>query len=435
MNLRIDGGVRLTGTVTASGSKNAALALMAGAMLLEGETVLRNVPRIADIDLFRAIMAEVGVASEWTGPHTLVIAGGRLSDRSPSPALVRKLRASYYVMGPLLGRVGRARVGLPGGCSIGARPVDLHFRAFEALGATARVEGGMALLESQRPLRGAEMNLMGPFGSSVGATVNALLAAVVTPGVTQICTAAREPEVWALAAMLNRAGARIVGAGTGTVEVEGVADLRAVEYTVPGDRIEAGTYLMAAAATGGEVEVRGIAPWMLSGLPDLLHRMGCTWLSEEDRVRVIAPERLGPVQAETGPFPALATDLQPLLVAALCKAEGVSMVGERVFNARFEYARELERMGARIRVVAGTAVITGVERLTGAPVVGKDLRGTAALVIAGLAAEGETVVEGLSHLDRGYEAMEAKLEALGARVRRAGQQDRVMHVSPPVQVG
>ena len=421
MYLQVTGGVRLTGTVPVSGSKNAVLALMAAAMLMEGETVLRNVPRIADVDLFRSILAEVGAASEWTGPQTLVIAGGRLIDRAPSAELARKMRASYYIMGPLLGRLGRAAVGLPGGCPIGARPMDLHFRAFEALGAATRVEGGLAIAEGQG-LRGGEMTLIGAHGSSVGATINALLAAVVTPGVTRIHGAAQEPEVWEAAAMLNRAGARIAGAGTRQIEVEGVSRLRAVEWDVPGDRIEAGTYLLAAAGTGGDVTVTGVTPWTLSSLPELLSRMGCRCTAGPDSVRVVAPWRLKPVQVETGTFPALATDIQPILVTALSRASGSSMVGERIFDGRFEFVRELERMGAQIRVAGSTAVITGVDRLTAAPVAGWDLRGTAALVVGALMAEGESQVEGLPYLDRGYESVEPKLLSLGATVRRVGKQ-------------
>jgi UDP-N-acetylglucosamine 1-carboxyvinyltransferase len=417
MLLRIQGGARLTGTVSVSGSKNASLALMAAAMLPEGETVLRGVPHIADIEVFRTLMAEVGVDSAWTGEHTLVIAGGRLVDRAPAPEIARKMRASYYLMGPLLARLGRARVGLPGGCTIGARPIDLHFKAFEALGARTGIEAGEAWAEADL-LRGADMTLVGPFGSSVGATINALLAACVTPGVTRIHGAAQEPEVWHTAAFLNRAGARIAGAGTSLIEVEGVALLHPVAYDVPGDRIEAGTYLLAAAATGGEVQVEGVTPWMLDGLPHLLTQMGCRCEVAPQTVRVAAPARLKAVEAVTGPFPALATDIQPVLVAALCGAAGVSLVEERVFDARFGYTRELERLGAQIRVAGTTAVITGVPELSGAPVAGTDLRATAALVVGALAAQGESTVEGLQFLDRGYEQMEAKLAGLGALIRR-----------------
>lgn len=417
MSLRITGGARLSGTVAVAGSKNTVLALMAAAMLMEGESRLEGVPRISDIELFRQILDDVGVSSEWDGPLSLVIRGGRLLDCAPSLQRARQMRASYYVMGPLLARLGRASVGLPGGCSIGARPMDLHFRAFEALGARTRVDSGLAIAEGW-PLRGSAMDLNGRFGSSVGATINALLAATVTPGLTRIQSAAQEPEVWEVAAMLNRAGARITGAGTRIIEVEGVSRLSPVTWQVPGDRIEAGTYLLAGAATGGDVTVTGVTPWMLNGLPELMERMGCLVMVGEERVRVIAPNRLEPVEAQTGTFPALATDLQPLLVAALCRANGVSMVGERVFDGRFEYARELERMGAHIRVAGSTAVITGVERLVGAPVAGPDLRGSAAIILAALAAEGESMVDGLQHLDRGYQDLDAKLRALGAQIRR-----------------
>lgn len=424
MHLQITGGARLEGTVTASGSKNAALALMAAAMLPDGETVLRGVPRIADIEIFRALMAAVGVDSAWTDAHTLVIAGGNLLDRTPPVELARKLRASYYLMGPLLGRLGRARVGLPGGCSIGARPVDLHMKAFAALGARTGIAAGEARAEGRR-LRGADMTLIGPFGSSVGATINALLAACVTPGVSRIHGAAQEPEVWDVAAFLNRAGARIAGAGTAVIEVEGVRQLQPVTYDVPGDRVEAGTYLLAGAATGGDVRVEGVSTWMLDGLPRLLTQMGCACLVERDAVRVVAPPRLQAVEVVTGPFPALATDIQPVLVAALCAAEGDSLVEERVFDGRFGYTPELERLGAQIRIVSGkTAVISGVARLSGAPMAGTDLRATAALVVAALAAEGESTVEGLAYLDRGYEGLEAKLAALGALVRRVGVLDQ-----------
>jgi len=419
MCLRISGGARLVGSLTAAGSKNATLALVAAAALLEGETVLRNVPRLTDVELQRAMLAEVGVASEWTGSHTLVIAGGNLVDRIPSPDKARKMRASYYLMGVLLGRLGRAAVGLPGGDAIGARPIDLHLKAFEALGARTWIEGGLACAEGHA-LRGSDMTLVGPFGSSVGATINAMLAACVTSGVSRIHGAAQEPEVWEVAAFLNRAGARIAGAGTHLIEIEGVRQLHSVEWTVPGDRIETGTFLLAGAATGGDVQVNGVAPWMLSGLLELLEQMGCRCESREGTVRVVAPDSLKAVRAETGPFPALATDLQPLLVAALLRADGVSMVGERVFDGRLGYTRELERFGAKIMVAGTTAVVTGVARLSGAPVVGQDLRAVASLVLAGLAAEGETTVEGLSHLDRGYNGFEERLASLGAVIRREG---------------
>ncbi|HYF78417.1 MAG TPA: UDP-N-acetylglucosamine 1-carboxyvinyltransferase [Symbiobacteriaceae bacterium] len=421
MHLQISGGTRLIGSVTASGSKNAALALMAAAMLPAGETVLRGVPRIADIEVFRSLMASVGVTSTWLDRHTLVISGGDLSEGMPPVELARKMRASYYLMGPLLGRLGRARVGLPGGCNIGARPVDLHLKAFAALGARTGIEAGEAWAEARR-LRGAEVTLVGPFGPSVGATINALLAACVTPGVSRIHGAAQEPEVVEVAAFLNRAGARIAGAGTGLIEVEGVSALEAVTYDVPGDRIEAATYLLAGAATGGDVRVEGVAPWALDGLPRLLTQMGCACATEPaGAVRVVAPARLQAVEAVTGPFPALATDIQPVLVAALLRARGGSLVEERVFDARFGYTSELERLGAQIRIVAGqTAVITGVPRLGGAPMSGTDLRATAALVVGALTAEGESQVEGLTFLDRGYEGLEAKLAALGAEIRRVG---------------
>ena len=420
MHLQILGGARLEGSVTASGSKNAALALMAAAMLPTGETVLRGVPRIADIEVFRMLMASVGVSSAWTDRHTLVIAGGSLLDRTPPVEVARKLRASYYLLGPLLGRLGRARVGMPGGCSIGARPIDLHMKAFEALGARTGVEAGEAWAEARR-LQGAEMTLVGQFGTSVGATINALLAACVTPGVSRIHGAAQEPEVWEVAAFLNRAGARIAGAGTGLIEVEGVRRLAAVAYEVPGDRIEAGTYLLAGAATGGDVRVEGVATWTLDGLPHLLTQMGCACAVEPDAVRVVAPPRLRGVEAITGPFPALATDIQPVLVAALCRAEGDSLIEERVFDGRFGYTQELERLGAQIRIVAGrTALVSGLPGLSGAPMAGTDLRATAALVVGALAAEGESAVEGLAFLDRGYEGLEAKLASLGAVIRRVG---------------
>ena len=255
--LRVTGGRALQGEVQVSGSKNTALALMAAAMLPAGETVLRGVPRVSDVEIFRTLMAQVGAPSEWTGPHTLVVSGGHLSGGQPSADLARKMRASYYLMGPMLGLLGQARVGLPGGCNIGARPVDLHFRAFEALGARVRIEGGEAVARASR-LRGADMTLLGNFGPSVGATINALLAAVLTPGVTRIYGAAQEPDVWEVAALLNRAGARVAGAGTSTLEIEGVRRLAGVAYDVPGDRIEAGTFLLAGAATGGDVRVYGL---------------------------------------------------------------------------------------------------------------------------------------------------------------------------------
>lgn len=418
--LRIQGGARLVGAVPAGGSKNAVLALMAGAMLLDGETVLDGAPRISDVEEMRAILAEVGVASRWAGPHRLALAGGGRLDGTPPAERMRRLRASIYIMGPMLARRGRAEAALPGGCRIGSRPVDLHLKAFAGLGARTGVAGGNAVARGR--LRGGELYLTGPFGPSVGATVNALLAAATAPGVSRIHGAAREPEVWELARFLNRAGARIAGAGTDVIEVEGVRTLRAVDWDVPPDRIEGGTLLLAAAATGGDVAVTNLPAWTLSELVPLLQAMGCyvEAAPEGPGVRVAAPPRLRPVEVATGPFPGLATDLQPVLAAALLRAGGTSVITETVFDGRFGYLWELERLGARVKVAGRQAAVVGVERLSGAAVEATDLRAAAALTLAGLTADGETAVSGLAWLDRGYADFAAKLRSLGAQVERAG---------------
>lgn len=416
--LRIDGGVPLHGEVPAGYSKNNSLALMAGTLLLDGESVLEDLPRVTDIEAFRAIMGDLGVLTEWIGPHRLRVVNAGLLPVTPPADRMRRLRASIYVMGPLLARHGRAAVPLPGGCRIGARPIDLHLRAFAALGARTWIANGCASARVPRGLRGAAMQLLGPHGTSVGATINAVLAAAVTPGVTQIHGAAREPEVAELAIMLNRAGARIIGAGTGSMEIEGVPWLGGVSHRVPADRIAAGTVLLAAAATGGDVTVTGLPPGHLTSLLFVLTEMGCRVETDPATVRVAAPNRLRPVSAATAPFPGLATDLQPPLTAALALADGVSVISETVFNGRFGWLAELERFGARVRERGGRAVVTGVPALSGAPAAACDLRAGAALVVAGLAARGETVVDGTEYLERGYEDLAGALRRLGARIDR-----------------
>ncbi len=415
----VEGGTRLKGRATVSGAKNAALPLLAATLLAEGTCRLERVPRLRDITSMVDLLRTLGAEIEWIGENTLEMC---TPGEGPSVApyeLVKKMRASICVLGPLLGRRAQAGVSLPGGCVIGPRPVDLHLYGLERLGTTIRIEGGTIHADG-RALRGAgDIFLGGPFGPTVLGTANVLCAAVKSPGETVIQGAACEPEIADLARFLVAMGAKITGVGSPTLRVVGVDRLVGATHRVIPDRIEAGTLIAAAAATRGEVTIEGLDPSHLTAPLLLLERMGV----ELDRVgeqslRVRGDGSFAPTDVVTLPYPGFPTDLQAQFMAMLALAEGNSFVTEKIYPERFIHIAELQRMGARIRKEGATAMVQGVSSLHGCPVMASDLRASAALVIAGLAAEGTTTVERVYHIDRGYERIEEKLASLGARITR-----------------
>jgi UDP-N-acetylglucosamine 1-carboxyvinyltransferase len=416
--LVIRGGRPLEGTVHVNGAKNAALPLMAAALLTQGPTILHGVPRIGDVETMAGVLRGLGLAVDWLGPHTLRLETERPDTAAAPPDLVRQMRGSICVLGPLLARRGAALLPLPGGCVIGRRPIDLHVKGVEALGAEVTVTDTCVEARATR-LRGARIRLTGPQGSTALGTANVMMACVLAEGRTVIEGAAREPEVQDLARFLNACGARISGIGSRTITIEGVESLQGAEHTLIPDRLEAGTFLAAAAATRGRVALEGARPDHMRAELAVLRRMGVTVRREEGLLTVCHRRRpLRPAGFVTAPYPGLATDMQPQLTVLLCLADGVSAVREGVYPERFTHMAELERMGAHIVQAADRAAMEGVPALRGAPVHAADLRAGAALVIAALAAEGETCMSGAEHLDRGYEAIETKLRALGADVRR-----------------
>ncbi len=415
--IHIEGGPRLEGEVRVSGSKNATLPLMAAALLGEGPTTLRNVPDLADVTTLLELLRTMGAeAQRVPGAERHVVrvhAAPNVLPEAPYD-LVRKMRASVLVLGPLLGRFGRARVSLPGGCAIGARPIDQHLKAFRALGAEILLEGGYVEARAKR-LRGATVRFD---KITVTGTENALMAAVLAEGTTVLENAAREPEVEDLARALNAMGARIQGAGTDLVVVEGVTRLAGVEHTVIPDRIEAGTLLVAAAISRGDVHVQGAVPTHLDAVVGKLREAGCSVAPTPEGLRCKGPEVPEPVDLQTTEHPGFPTDMQAQLMALLSVAGGTSVLSENIFENRFMHVAELRRMGADIRVEGHTAVVKGVHTLSGAPVMATDLRASASLILAGLRAAGTTRVARVYHLDRGYEALERKLQTLGARTTR-----------------
>ncbi|OPZ22974.1 MAG: UDP-N-acetylglucosamine 1-carboxyvinyltransferase [candidate division BRC1 bacterium ADurb.BinA364] len=416
----IEGGHALRGEVAVSGSKNATLPIMTAALLAETPSVIYNVPRLRDIDMMAAVLRELGAAVEMEGATLRIDPAGFCGTEAPYD-IVRKMRASVYVLAPMLVRLGKARVSLPGGCAIGPRPVDLHLKGLEGLGADVKLEHGYIVAEN-RAMKGGEMALTGPSGSSVGATANTMMAAALTPGTTIIRGAAHEPEIVDLAEFLKKMGANIEGEGSSKIKIEGVQKLRGVEHSVVPDRIEAGTFFAAAAITEGDVVVHGARVEHMDAVIDKLGEMGIYVAAENGSVRVACdgPPRPSPIR--TLPYPGFPTDMQAQFMALLCLADGVSTVTETIYVERFIHAPELARMGARITVSNGQALIEGVPKLSGAPVMASDLRASAALVVAGLAAEGITDLHRVYHIDRGYEQIEQKLAALGANIRRVSSQ-------------
>jgi UDP-N-acetylglucosamine 1-carboxyvinyltransferase len=420
--LVIDGGHRLEGSVEAPGAKNAALPIMAAAILAEGEVVLHAVPRITDVDVMTSILESLGARVREQPGGTLVIDTAPINASAAPYALVSKLNASFDVTGPLLARFGRAQVPQPGGCVLGPRAVDLHLKGFELLGASVTLEHG-SIIAAADALIGADITLA---RSSVGATKNIMLAATRAKGTTTIRNAASEPEVCDLAEFVNAMGGRVRGHGGSVITVEGVRRLRGCEYTIIPDRLTAGTYLLAGAITGGDVTVTGVDPAFLTALSEALSATGATVSSEGMSIRVRGAAQWRPVDIVTAPFPGFPTDLQPQFVAYLSLARGTSTIEETIFDARFVYVSELSRMGADIKVSGRSAIVTGVERLKDAVVEAPDIRAGGALVIAALAAEGTSQIGGLEFIDRGYEFFEEKLASLGASIARASAVEPVM---------
>jgi UDP-N-acetylglucosamine 1-carboxyvinyltransferase len=413
----VRGGAPLSGTIAVSGAtKNSGLKQLAAALLAPGVTVVGNLKPVTDLDVMIEVLRAVGADVEWTGPDALAVdASGTLRPEAPYE-LVNRMRASINVLGPLLARCGRARVALPGGDNIGSRKLDMHFRALETMGAELAVVHGYVEARCNA-LCGARIMFEFP---SVGATENVLTAATMAKGETVIENAAREPEIGDLAELLVRMGARIEGAGTSTISVEGVEELKPVESRVVGDRIEAGTLLMACAIAGGEIVLDGIRLENLEMVVERLGDMGTMVTPTPDGLHVRSEGRLRATDIQTLPFPGFATDFMPMAVAVLATAEGTAIVTENVFDNRFTFVHELNRMGADIRHEGRHAVVRGVPRLSGAPVRALDIRAGAALVLAGLNADGETHVLDPHHIDRGYADLPGQLRSLGADVRRAG---------------
>jgi UDP-N-acetylglucosamine 1-carboxyvinyltransferase len=418
--LRVQGGKPLHGEIQASGSKNSVLAIMCAVLLCDGETILDNVPRLSDVNTLMKILEETGLTCEWSDANSVRIVNNGLSNWQISEDLVRQMRASFSVLGPLLTKAGKAQIPLPGGCVIGARPVDQHLKAMDALGATIKMTDGAVYAETpDGRLKGAAMYLGTRFGATVGGTNAAIMAGALAEGITTIYNASREPEIVDLVMFLNKAGARIRGVGTDIITIEGVPSLKGVRYSVMTDRIEAGTYLCAGAMTRGKVTISNIAPQTLAGLPALLFDMGCEITLEGESITVDARDReLRSTNVITFAYPGFATDLQPPMMTLLTTAKGISYVKETVFDARFGFTQELTRMGADIKISGDTAIVNGVDGLHGARVVASDLRASGALILAGLAANGTTTIEGLQYLDRGYERPVDKFIALGADIQR-----------------
>ena len=415
--LIIKGGNHLNGSIRISGAKNSALKLMAAALLTDEPVELRNMPNLADSRFMARLLSTLGVDVYWPEKDNVCRLNAAEITSSIAPYdLVRKMRATFNVLGPLLARMGHATVSLPGGCAIGARPVNFHLDAFQAMGADIVIEQGYVKAAALRGLKGAMIDLPFP---SVGATEHTMMAATLAEGVTTINNAAQEPEIVDIANMLTQMGAKIEGAGTSIITITGVEKLKGVSYSVMPDRIEAGTYAMAAAAAGGDVLLEGAPAEEMTSLIDHLRKAGVTVTVEDNGVRVQRNgARLKAVDVDVQPHPGFATDLQAQFMALMTTAEGVSTITENIFENRFLHAPELNRFGADIRVQGKTASVHGVKTLKGAPVMATDLRASVSLVIAGLVAEGETEVNRIYHLDRGFEKLEEKLNACGASVVR-----------------
>ncbi len=409
----IRGGNPLAGEVEISGAKNAALGILAASVMTEDTVLITNLPDVRDINVMLEAMTQIGVKVERITRHDVLITSSRINAVSIDYEFIKKIRASYYLLGALLGRFRKAEVPLPGGCDIGSRPIDLHLKGFKALGASVSIRNGSICAEADQ-LRGCHIYLD---TVSVGATINIMMAASMAEGRTIIENCAREPHVVDVANFLNSMGANIRGAGTDVIRIRGVEKLHSTEYSIIPDQIEAGTFMFAAAVTRGDVMVKNVIPKHLEATSAKLMEIGCQVEEFDSAVRVAATGRLTGTNVKTLPYPGYPTDMQPQIGVALSLATGTSIVTESIFENRFKYLDELARMGGMAKVEGNTAIITGVEGFTGARVSAPDLRAGAALVIAGLAAEGITIVDDIRYIQRGYEAFDEKLRSLGAEIR------------------
>ena len=414
----IKGGNPLVGEVEIGGAKNAALAILSAAVMTDETVTIENLPNVRDINVLLNAIQEIGAKVDRIDAHTVKINGSFIRDFNVDNEYIRKIRASYYLIGALLGKYKRAEVALPGGCNIGSRPIDLHLKGFSALGANVDIKHGLVLASAEK-LTGTHIYLD---KVSVGATINIMMAASMAEGKTIIENAAKEPHVVDVANFLNSMGAQIRGAGTDVIRIVGVEKLHKTEYSIIPDQIEAGTFMFAAAATGGDVTVKNVIPKHLEATTAKLEEIGCEVQEFDDAVRVRAVGRLHRTHVKTLPYPGYPTDMQPQIAVTLALAEGTSIVTESIFENRFKYADELSRMGACIKVEGNSAIIDGVNKLTGARVSAPDLRAGAALVIAGLAAEGITIVDDIVYIQRGYENFEEKLRSLGAEIERVSSE-------------
>ncbi|MBQ3665982.1 MAG: UDP-N-acetylglucosamine 1-carboxyvinyltransferase [Lachnospiraceae bacterium] len=418
----IKGGTPLRGEVDISGAKNAALAILAAAIMTDETVTIDNLPDVRDINVLLQAIEGIGAVVVRESRNCVKINGGTIRSVTVDYEYIRKIRASYYLLGALLGRFREAEVALPGGCDIGTRPIDQHIKGFKAMGANVKIEHGMIKTKADR-LHGNHiyMDVV-----SVGATINVMLAAALAEGNTILENAAKEPHVVDVANMLNSMGANIKGAGTDVIRIKGVAKLHKTEYSVIPDQIEAGTFMFAAAATKGDILVKNVIPKHLEAITAKLLEIGCTIEEYDDAVRVIGADELYCTQVKTLPYPGYPTDMQPQIVVTLALSKGTSIVTESIFENRFKYVAELNRMGANIKVEGNTAIIDGVSELTGAEINAPDLRAGAALVMAGLAAKGFTIIDDIVYIQRGYENFEEKLKNLGANIEKVTSEKEAM---------
>ena len=417
----IKGGNPLVGEVEIGGAKNAALGILAAAIMTDGTVIIDNLPNVRDINVLLSAMEGIGAKIERLGEHRVKINGSLIHDLSVDYEYINKIRASYYLLGALLGKYKKAEVAFPGGCAIGTRPIDLHLKGFRALGADVDIQHGLISATAEH-LVGNHIYLD---KVSVGATINIMMAASMAEGKTIIENAAKEPHVVDVANFLNSMGANIRGAGTDVIRIVGVEKLHKTEYSIIPDQIEAGTFMFAAAATKGDVTVKNVIPKHLEATTAKLIEIGCEVEEFDDAVRVVSSKPLHHTQVTTLPYPGFPTDMQPQMSVLLALAEGTSTVTESIFENRFKYVDELTRMGAQVKVESNIAIITGVEKFTGARVSAPDLRAGAALVIAGLAAEGITIVDDIYYIERGYEHFEEKLASLGAMIEKVSSEKEI----------
>ena len=417
----IKGGTPLSGEVTIGGAKNAALGIIVAAIMADEPVTIDNLPDVDDVRVLLDAIESIGAIVERIDSHTVRINGACINDVSIDEDAIRKIRGSYYLVGALLGKYKKALVALPGGCQIGSRPIDQHIKGFEQLGAKVSIHHGKIDAQAEN-LVGTHIYLDCP---SVGATINIMMAAAMANGYTTIENAAKEPHVVDVANFLNSMGANIKGAGTDVIRIRGVEKLHGTSYSIIPDQIEAGTFMCAAAATMGDVMVKNVIPKHLEATTAKLEEIGCQVEEFDDAVRVVANKRLKRTNVKTMPYPGYPTDMQPQFAVALTLAEGTSIITESIFENRFKYVAELVRMGADIKVEGNTAIVNGVEKLTGAQVSAPDLRAGAALVIAGLAAEGITIVDDIVYIQRGYERFEEKLRALGAEIEKVSSEKEI----------